>query len=72
LGAWYALSNSEDRGVVFSVMADGILAPFLVFVSPQGEAGQPIPLGAHSAKIMDRLPQGTLQTYIRRFGLENE
>jgi hypothetical protein len=67
LGNWYALSNSEDRGVVFSVMADGILAPFLIFISPQGEAGQPIPLGAHSAQIMDRLPPGTLQTYIRRF-----
>jgi hypothetical protein len=72
LGAWYALSNSEDRGVVFSVMAEGILAPFLVFVSPQGEAGQPMPLGVHSAEIMDRLPQGTLQTYIRRFKLESE
>jgi hypothetical protein len=67
LGNWYALSNSEDRGVVFSVMAEGILAPFLVFISPQGEAGEPIPLGAHSVQIMDRLPQGTLQTYVIRF-----
>jgi hypothetical protein len=70
LGNWYALSNSEDRGVVFSIMAEGILAPFLVFISPQGEAGQPIPLGAHSAQIMDRLPQGTLQTYVSRFEAE--
>jgi hypothetical protein len=67
LGAWHTLSGSQDRGVVFSVMVDGVLAPFLVFVSPQGEAGQPIPLGSHSARIMDRLPQGTLQTYSRRF-----
>jgi hypothetical protein len=67
LGNWHTLSNSEDRGVVFSIMADGILAPFLVFVSPQGEAGQPIPLGAHSLQIMDRLPQGTIQTYVKRF-----
>jgi hypothetical protein len=72
LGNWYALSNGEGRGVVFSIMADGILAPFLVFVSPQGEAEQPIPLGAHSARIMDRLSQGTLQTYMRRFKGENE
>jgi hypothetical protein len=67
LGTWYALANSEDRGVVFSVMAEGVLAPFLVFVSPQGEVGEPIPLGAHSAQIRDGLPQGTLQTYLNRF-----
>jgi hypothetical protein len=67
LGNWYTLFNSEDRGVVFSIPADGILAPFLVFISPQGEAGQPIPLGAHSLQIMDRLPRATLQTYIDRF-----
>jgi hypothetical protein len=66
LGNWYALSNSEDRGVVFSVMAEGILAPFLVFISPRGETGQPIPLGAHSAQIMDRLSPGTFRTYIER------
>jgi hypothetical protein len=66
LGAWYALSNSEDQGVVFSIMIDGILAPFLVFISPQGEAGRPIPLGPHSERIMDRLSPGTLQTYISR------
>jgi hypothetical protein len=70
LGTWHTLSNSEDRGVVFSIPVDGILAPFLVFISPQGEASQPIPLGAHSIQIMDRLPQGTLQTYIDRFTAE--
>jgi hypothetical protein len=70
LGTWHTLSNSEDLGVVFSIPADGILAPFLVFISPQGEAGRPIPLGAHSIQIMDRLPQGTLQTYIDRFKTE--
>ena len=72
LGVWYALANSEDQGVVFSIMADGILAPFLVFVSPGGEAGQPIPLGAHSASILERLPQGTIRTYISRFEAERK
>jgi hypothetical protein len=72
LGNWYALSNSDDRGLVFSIMDDGILAPFLVFISPEGEAGQPIPLGAHSAGITDRLSQGTIQTYIRRFKGEEQ
>jgi hypothetical protein len=72
LGNWYALANSEDRGVVFSIMADGILAPFLVFISPQGEVGQPIPLGAHSVQSMERLSQGTLQTYSKRFKGEEQ
>jgi hypothetical protein len=72
LGVWYALANSEDRGVVFSIMADGILAPFLVFVSPDGEPGQPIPLGAHSALIMDRLPRGTIRASLSRFEAEGK
>jgi hypothetical protein len=70
LGTWHTLSNSEDLGVVFSIPVDGILAPFLVFISPQGEASRPIPLGAHSIQIMDRLPPGTLQIYIDRFKAE--
>jgi hypothetical protein len=70
LGNWYALAGSEDRGVVFSVMADGILAPFLIFISPQGAAGQPVPLGAHSVAIRDRLSRGTLQLFVNRFGEE--
>jgi hypothetical protein len=67
LGNWYALADSEDRGVVFSIMIDGILAPFLVFVSPQGDTEQPIPLGRHSIQIIDRLPSETIRTYISRF-----
>jgi hypothetical protein len=72
LGNWYTLSNSEDRGVVFSIMVEGVLVPFLVFISPEGEVGRPIPLGAHSAQIMDRLSQGTLQTYIKRLEAEEK
>jgi hypothetical protein len=67
LGNWYALADSEDRGVVFSIMIDGILAPFLVFVSPRGEAEQPIPLGRHSVQIMDRVSEETIRTYVSRF-----
>jgi hypothetical protein len=66
LGTWYSLRNNEDRAVVFSVMAEGILAPYVIFVSPRGEMGDPIPLGAHSARILKRLSQGVLQTYINR------
>ncbi|MDR2073560.1 MAG: hypothetical protein LBP60_09040 [Spirochaetaceae bacterium] len=66
LGSWYSLSNSEDRAVIFSIMVEGLLAPYVVFVSPQGDIGYPIPLGAHSAQILDRLAPEVLQTYIDR------
>ncbi|GHV75614.1 hypothetical protein AGMMS49942_04350 [Spirochaetia bacterium] len=66
LGTWYSLHNSEDRAVVFSIMTDGILAPYLLFVSPRGEMGEPIPLGAHSAQMLERLPREVLQTYRKR------
>jgi hypothetical protein len=52
--------------VVFSIMTDGILAPYLLFVSPRGEMGEPIPLGAHSAQMLERLPREVLQTYRKR------
>jgi hypothetical protein len=66
LGSWYSLSNSDDRAVIFSIMVEGILAPYVIFVSPQGAMGQPIPLGAHSTRILERLPKGVLKTYINR------
>jgi hypothetical protein len=66
LGTWYALADSDDQGVVFSVMDGGVLAPFLVFISPGGEAGQPVPLGAHSERVMNRLSPEILRTYIGR------
>ncbi|WP_010261411.1 hypothetical protein [Treponema primitia] len=66
LGSWYSLYNSAEKAVVFSIMAEGLLAPYVIFVSPWGEMGQPIPLGAHSAQILDRLPQGVLHAYINR------
>jgi hypothetical protein len=66
LGTWYSVSNSKDRAVVFSIMDDGILASYVLFVSPKGEARDPVPLGAHSAQALQRLPRGVLQTYINR------
>jgi hypothetical protein len=47
-------------------MNDGILAPYAVFLSPQGEAGPFIPLSVHAGRLLDRLPAGILQTYVRR------
>jgi hypothetical protein len=66
LGIWYSLYNSEDRAVVFSIMAEGILVPCVLFVSSRGEPEGPIPLGVHAAQVLDRLPRGVLQTYLNR------
>ena len=64
-GTWYSVRNSEDRALIFSIMTDGILAPYLLFVSPQGEMARPIPLGIHSARMQERLPPEVLQILLR-------
>ncbi|GHV30986.1 hypothetical protein AGMMS4952_18840 [Spirochaetia bacterium] len=66
LGAWYSLYNSEDRAVVFSIMAEGIPAPCVIFISPQGGVEGPVPLGVYSAQVLERLPPGVIQTYRNR------
>ncbi|AEF85613.1 hypothetical protein TREPR_1748 [Treponema primitia ZAS-2] len=66
IGSWYTLEDGKGSAAVFSFMSGGILAPFVVLISPQGELGPPIPLGAHSARLLERLPPGELQTHIRR------
>jgi hypothetical protein len=66
LGTWYTLVNSVDRAVVFSFLSGGMMAPCVVFFSPTGEMSAPIPLGVHSVRVLERLPQGVLQTYMER------
>ncbi|MDR2110615.1 MAG: hypothetical protein LBP32_04840 [Spirochaetaceae bacterium] len=70
-GSWYALENSPDRAVVFSVMIDGVLASFAAIVSPEGTVDSVIPLSGHAVQIMDRLPGSTLRPYIRRVEAES-
>jgi hypothetical protein len=66
LGTWYTLVSNNEKAVVFSVMVDGILAPYVVFISSQGELDVPIPLGTHSVQLLERLPREVLQTYVKR------
>jgi hypothetical protein len=66
LGSWYTLREGNDRVVVFSIMNDGILAPYAAFISRQGVAESFIPLSAHADRLLGRLPLGILQTYVRR------
>jgi hypothetical protein len=66
LGSWYTLAETEGRAVVFPMMSDGILASFIAILSPRGTVDVLLPLSVNSARILKRLPRGTIQTYIRR------
>jgi hypothetical protein len=62
MGNWYTFNEGTGRATVFSIINDGILAPYAVFLSPQGEAGPFIPLSLHAERLLPRLPAGILQT----------
>jgi hypothetical protein len=48
------------------MMSEGILASFIAILSPGGTVEVLLPLSVNSARILKRLSQGTIQTYIRR------
>ena len=66
LGCWYRLANSNSLFFVFAILQDGILVPCGVEISDQGEATGFVPLGSHALKVIDRIPQGLIQVYLRR------
>ncbi|MDR1277455.1 MAG: hypothetical protein LBK02_01755 [Treponema sp.] len=66
LGHWYSLEKSEDLFFVFTLMRDGPMALCGVQVSPQGKAGDILPLSGHAEQIIKDMPPGMLQIYIRR------
>jgi hypothetical protein len=65
-GYWYSMVNSQDRMFVFTIMRDGILVPFGVIISPDGDLKNMIPLSAHAMQIMDELPDKIKQMYASR------
>jgi hypothetical protein len=65
-GTWFSISNSADRAVVFPVMTDGVLASFVAAVNTEGAVWSLLPLSAHAAQVVTRLPRETVQIYIRR------
>ena len=66
LGCWYSLADTPSLFFVFAIMRDGILVPCGAEISVQGEVTDIIPLGKHARKVMDRIPQGVIQVYVRR------
>jgi len=66
LGCWYRLYESGSLFYVFAIMREGIFIPCGVEISEQGKIIEIIPLGNHARQVMDQIPQGLVQVYIRR------
>ena len=66
LGGWYTLAGSDSLFLVFAIMRDGILAPHGVEISAEGQIVEMVPLGNHARQIVDRIPQGLIDVYVRR------
>jgi hypothetical protein len=66
LGCWYRLYESGSLFFVFAVMREGILVPCGAEISEQGKVVDIIPLGSHARQVIDRIPQGLIQVYVRR------
>ena len=66
LGGWYYLANTNSLFVVFTIMHNGILVPCGAEISAEGKVLDVIPLGNLARSVIDRIPQGLIQVYIRR------
>jgi len=66
LGCWYRLYQSDSLFYVFAIMREGILVPCGAEISEQGEVVEIIPLGNHARQIIDQIPPGLIQVYVRR------
>jgi hypothetical protein len=66
LGFWYRLYQSDSLFFVFVIMHEGILVPCGVEINKEGKAVDIVPLGSHARQVINRIPQGVIQVYIRR------
>ena len=66
MGFWYKLYESDSLFFVFVIMNEGILVPCGVEINKDGKAVDIVPLGSHARQVIDRIPQGVIQVYIRR------
>jgi hypothetical protein len=66
LGSWYTMVNSKDTFFVFTIMRDGVLVLCGAQVSPEGIVTAIVPLSDHAKQVLPDIPQGIIQTYIRR------
>jgi hypothetical protein len=66
LGIWYTLANTDDVFFVFPVIRDGILVLCGAQTSPEGKVVELLPLSDHAKQVFKDIPEGIIQTYIRR------
>jgi hypothetical protein len=72
LGRRFALADSAGSLLIFPILNGGISLPVGVLLDDQGKVERLIPLGNHGRQVFDRIPQGTLNVYIRRIEAEEE
>jgi hypothetical protein len=66
LGCWYHLSGSDSLFFVFTIMREGILVPCGAEIAENGKLVDIIPLGSHARQVMNQIPPGLVQVYVRR------
>ncbi|MDR1251559.1 MAG: hypothetical protein LBK62_05270 [Treponema sp.] len=66
MGIWYSMLGSSASMFVFPIMWDGILIPCGALVSSEGKVEELLPLTGHARQVLDQLPQGLVQLYVRR------
>ncbi|MCL2044386.1 MAG: hypothetical protein FWG89_09625 [Treponema sp.] len=66
LGGWYHLAGTNAFFAVFTIMHNGILVTCGAEISAEGKVVEVIPLGNLARSVMDRIPQGLIQVYVRR------
>lgn len=66
MGCWYTLYGSRSLFFVFVMMKDGILVPCGAEIAEDGIVTEIIPLGNHAQQVMNQIPQGMIQIYVRR------
>jgi hypothetical protein len=66
LGCWYHISESDSLFFVFTIMREGILVPCGAEIAGNGKLVDIIPLGSHARQIINQIPPGMIQVYVRR------
>jgi hypothetical protein len=66
MGFWFRLDESDSLFFVFVIMNEGVLVPCGVEIDRTGKAVDVVPLGSHARQVIERIPQGIIQIYLRR------
>jgi len=65
IGHWF-VSQDGGKVLVFTMIAGGVFLPCAAVLDAAGRAGEFLPLGGHSARLLGGLSPGILTMYKRR------